>query len=120
MRRYSITTVLRPVTLVFSSLLLLSACEQPAQQSQGGMPNAQVETITAKAVDAPFIISVPATVSGSKEVEIRARVSGVLESRNFSEGQRSMPANPCSLLTLPPTSSLMSKPKRLSMPHKRG
>ena len=87
MRRYSITTVFRPVTLVFSSLLLLSACEQPAQQSQGGMPNAQVETITAKAVDAPFIISVPATVSGSKEVEIRARVSGVLESRNFSEGQ---------------------------------
>ncbi|MFM9786055.1 biotin/lipoyl-binding protein, partial [Streptomyces scabiei] len=34
-----------------------------------------------------FTIELPATLSGSKEVEIRARVTGILESRNFDEGQ---------------------------------
>lgn len=78
----------RAASLTLTASLLLSACEQGAPQQQQAMPPAQVEVQSATPIDAPFVISLPATVSGSKEVEIRARVSGVLESRNFSEGQK--------------------------------
>ena len=36
----------------------------------------------------PFSIELPATLSGAKEVEIRAQVSGILQTRNFSEGDK--------------------------------
>ncbi|MFY8275098.1 efflux RND transporter periplasmic adaptor subunit [Pseudoalteromonas sp. SSDWG2] len=89
MRRNFFTHTVRPTLLTLVSAMAISACsEQAPQQGGGSMPPAQVQTLSAQPLDAPFIITVPATVSGSKEVEIRARVSGVLESRNFSEGQK--------------------------------
>lgn len=67
--------------------LLLSGCGDQAPESHGGMPPAQVQTVTVSKQSVPFNIELPATVSGNKEVEIRARVSGIIESRNFEEGQ---------------------------------
>ncbi|WP_105189584.1 efflux RND transporter periplasmic adaptor subunit [Pseudoalteromonas sp. T1lg48] len=88
MRCNLVNSFARSASLALTASFLLSACEQGAQQQQQTMPPAQVEVLAVTPIDAPYVISLPATVSGSKEVEIRARVSGVLESRNFSEGQK--------------------------------
>lgn len=89
MRRTSRNALIRTFALSVGASVFLSACQEaPPKQEQGGMAPAQVEVLTAKPQNVPFIISVPATVIGSKEVEIRARVSGILTSRNFEEGQR--------------------------------
>ena len=74
--------------LLVSTPLLLQGCSEAPQQQQGQMHPAAVATMTMETHDAPFTIELPATLSGSKEVEVRARVTGILESRNFEEGQR--------------------------------
>ncbi|WP_462158233.1 efflux RND transporter periplasmic adaptor subunit [Pseudoalteromonas sp. GB56] len=88
MRRNLFNLSSRTTMFTLMGVLTLSACSEQAPQQGHSMPPAQVEILEATPVDAPFVISLPATVSGSKEVEIRARVSGVMESRNFSEGQK--------------------------------
>jgi membrane fusion protein (multidrug efflux system) len=54
----------------------------------GGMPAAAVSTMTVhpKTVLAPFEYT--GQTAGSREVEVRARVRGILLSRNFTEGAR--------------------------------
>ena len=74
--------------LLVSAPLLLQGCSEAPQEQQGQMHPAAVATMTMETHDAPFTIELPATLSGSKEVEVRARVTGILESRNFEEGQR--------------------------------
>lgn len=72
-----------------SILASLSACEEQAQQaSHTGMPAAAVSVLNMTARSVPFSIELPATLSGAKEVEIRAQVSGILQARNFSEGDK--------------------------------
>ncbi|GAB3025175.1 efflux RND transporter periplasmic adaptor subunit [Bowmanella dokdonensis] len=80
--------------LKFASLALvgvLVGCGQPSPASEGGeqqMQPASVDVQTMQAQTVPFALELPATLSGSKEVEIRARVAGILESRNFEEGDK--------------------------------
>lgn len=75
--------------LVLPLAALLSACG-PSGGGQGGppggMPPAQVGTITVqpKLVLAPFEYT--GQTAGSREVEVRARVTGILLKRNFLEG----------------------------------
>ncbi|KPH96048.1 MFP transporter [Pseudoalteromonas porphyrae] len=73
--------------LFASTALLLQGCSEAPQTPQAAMQPASVATVIAATEDAPFTIELPATLSGSKEVEVRARVTGILESRNFDEGQ---------------------------------
>jgi membrane fusion protein (multidrug efflux system) len=47
-------------------------------------PEVTIEKVEPKTV--PLAIELPATLAGSREVEIRARVAGILEKRNFEEG----------------------------------
>ena len=54
----------------------------------GGMPPAAVNVLTVQAQTVPLLIETPALLAGSREVEIRARVSGILEKRNFTEGAK--------------------------------
>ncbi len=69
--------------------MVLQGCNQEQQSAgHGAMHPASVSIMIAKPEDVPFKIELPATLAGSKEVEVRARVKGVLESRNFEEGQR--------------------------------
>lgn len=67
---------------------VLAACSKaPAEGGGiGGMPppDVSVEIVQPKSV--PLSIELPATLAGSREVEIRARVAGILEKRNFEEG----------------------------------
>ncbi len=71
-------------------LALVAACGpsggQPGHGGPGGMPPAEVGVVTVepKAVLAPFEYT--GQTAGSREVEVRARVTGILLKRNFLEG----------------------------------
>ena len=79
-----------------SALLLsvsaLTACSDPSANAEGaaagGMPPASVNVLTVKPQSVPLLIETPALLAGSREVEIRARVSGIVEKRNFNEGAK--------------------------------
>jgi membrane fusion protein (multidrug efflux system) len=80
--------------IVLALSIALAACG-PSSGNQsghggpgGGMPPAAVSTMTVapKAVLAPFEYT--GQTAGSREVEVRARVRGILVSRNFTEGGR--------------------------------
>ncbi|MBQ4864666.1 efflux RND transporter periplasmic adaptor subunit [Pseudoalteromonas sp. MMG013] len=80
---------LKKISVLIASFTLLTACQDmPEAQSAGGMPPAQVSVEPVSRTSVPIIIKLPATLAGNKEVEIRARVSGIVESRNFEEGQK--------------------------------
>lgn len=77
---------------MFLPLVFLSACSDSgaggAEHTGGGMPPAQVNVLSVKAQSVPLLLQSPALLAGSREVEIRARVSGILEKRHFTEGAR--------------------------------
>jgi membrane fusion protein (multidrug efflux system) len=75
----------RNALVVVSALGMLAACGQKPGQ-QGGFPIAEVSVVTVQPrnVLAPFEYT--GQTAGSREVEVRARVSGILLSRNFAEG----------------------------------
>jgi membrane fusion protein (multidrug efflux system) len=75
--------------LIASLSALLAACDSSSGNTAahgGGMPPAAVSTITVapKVLLAPFEYT--AQTAGSREVEVRARVRGILLRRNFTEG----------------------------------
>jgi membrane fusion protein, multidrug efflux system len=55
-------------------------------QGAGGMPAAQVVVQEVKPRTIPVEFEYPAQTAGSREVEVRARVPGILLKRNFEEG----------------------------------
>ena len=93
--RFMLNGQLKPffsrLLLVSSSVLLataLTGCEQAQQSAPKGMQPAAVSVVSMTTQSVPFSIELPATLSGAKEVEIRAQVSGILQTRNFSEGDK--------------------------------
>lgn len=80
--------------LLFSALpvLLLTACGPSGGDGEGGhggpgaMPPAQVSIITVAPKALPAAFEYTGQTLGSREVEVRARVTGILETRNFTEG----------------------------------
>ena len=65
----------------------LSACGQPQQQGGfHGFPPADVTLMTVEAKSIPVTFEYVGQALGSKEVEVRARVGGILEKRLFKEG----------------------------------
>ena len=52
----------------------------------GGMPPPEVNAITAEAKTLPVNFEYTGQTAGSREMEVRARVSGIILSRNFTEG----------------------------------
>lgn len=77
--------------VMLSVVATLSACSDSPPQGDagmGGMPPAAVNVLTVQAQTVPLLIETPALLAGSREVEIRARVSGILEKRNFTEGAK--------------------------------
>jgi membrane fusion protein (multidrug efflux system) len=66
-------------------LLGLSACN-PAGSQPAGMPPAQVSIVEVAPQDLPVVYEYVGQTQGSREVEVRARVTGILLKRNFREG----------------------------------
>ena len=77
-------------------VLALAACS-PSNGSEkggkghgpmGGMPPSEVTVTTATKQALPVTWEYVGQTAGSREVEVRARVTGILMSRNFKEGER--------------------------------
>lgn len=70
--------------------LILSACGPaggpPGGAPPGGFPPAPVSVVTVVPADVPVEFEYAAQLAGSREVEIRARVAGILLKRNYTEG----------------------------------
>jgi membrane fusion protein (multidrug efflux system) len=81
---------------VLSLVLLLGACGGDGQDKGGkghggpggGMPPSEVNVTTVQPQTLPVTMEYTAQTIGSREVEVRARVTGILQSRNFKEGER--------------------------------
>lgn len=67
--------------------LVATGCRDGSTQSPAGqMPPMEVVTKTVKVENIPLTIEFMAQVTGSRDVEVRARVGGILLKRNYSEG----------------------------------
>ena len=79
------------ILLVLPLLAMLSACGPSGQDKggKGGMPTfppAEVNAMTVASASLPVTFEYVGQTAGSREVEVRARVTGILLSRNFTEG----------------------------------
>ena len=83
-----------PLALTF--VLVLSACGPSGGADKGGkgakggppggMPPPEVTAITVAPKSIPVAFEYVGQTTGSREVEVRARVTGILQKRNFDEG----------------------------------
>src|SRR5204862_6853118 len=66
----------------------LSGCGRSsgAPEGHGGMPRASVAVQKLSAANLPSVYEYVGQTAGSRDVEVRARVSGILLKRNFAEG----------------------------------
>jgi membrane fusion protein (multidrug efflux system) len=93
----------RDIAMSFKHILLLlaagllSACSPSNGQEKGGkghggpgggMPAAEVNAMTVELRSVPVSFEYVGQTAGSREVEVRARVTGILLARNFKEGGR--------------------------------
>ncbi len=77
-------TTLRTLSL-FALLLLAAGCK-PAGGPPGGFPPAVVAIAAVEPRDVPVTYEYVAQTAGYREVEVRARVTGILLKRNYTEG----------------------------------
>jgi membrane fusion protein (multidrug efflux system) len=66
--------------------IALAACGPQGGPPHGGFPPAAVAVMTVTPVTTPVEFEFPAQTAGSREVEVRARVTGILQKRNYEEG----------------------------------
>ena len=64
----------------------LSGCEQANSQPQGNRPPPEVAVVTVEPHPVAASFEYVAQTAGSREVEVRARVGGILLKRNYREG----------------------------------
>lgn len=71
-------------------VLALSACNRGGGDAHGGghgaMPPPEVGVVAVQPASVPVVFEYVGQTVGSKEVEIRGRVQGILERRTFAEG----------------------------------
>ena len=83
-----LSPAVRGFVAVFA-LAALSACQKSSSnQAPGAMPPPEVTVATVRPRDLPVIFEYVAQISGVREVEVRPRVSGILEKWNFTEGSK--------------------------------
>ncbi|MDO9178605.1 MAG: efflux RND transporter periplasmic adaptor subunit [Agitococcus sp.] len=84
-------TVIGGQISLLMTALLLSACnkapEGGAPHGMPAMPPPEVAIVTVQPQTAPVHFEYAAQVAGSREAEIRARVTGILLKRNYVDGQ---------------------------------
>ncbi|MFZ6749619.1 efflux RND transporter periplasmic adaptor subunit [Undibacterium sp. Ren11W] len=71
-------------------LLALAACgkQDGAANAAGNMPPPEVNVVTVQAKNLAVNFEYAGQTSGSRETEVRARISGILENRLYEEGSR--------------------------------
>lgn len=71
------------------AIAVLAACGQQGQQGGfHGFPPAPVTLLEVRAATVPLTFEYVGQTAGSKEAEVRARVTGILERRAYQEGER--------------------------------
>ncbi|WP_372876925.1 efflux RND transporter periplasmic adaptor subunit [Spongiibacter marinus] len=77
----------RHVLVAVTTLLLVAGCDQtpPPAPEERAQP---VKTVVLKAEDVPVGGQYPGSMESSKEVQVRARVEGILLHRRYTEGAR--------------------------------
>ena len=68
------------------ALVLVSGCGPSGDPHGGGFPPPAVTVITAEPKDIPVTTEHVAQTAGYREIEVRARVTGILLKRNYKEG----------------------------------
>ncbi len=66
--------------------LLLTGCFGVAEEAPAAFPPPAVATLTITPADLPVVREYTGFTAGSREVEVRARVSGILKLRSYTEG----------------------------------
>jgi membrane fusion protein (multidrug efflux system) len=72
--------------LVAAITMQISACQPAESNSEQGMPPPEVTIVSVEARDVPAVFEYTGETAGSREVEVRARVTGILLQRNYLEG----------------------------------
>jgi membrane fusion protein (multidrug efflux system) len=80
--------------------LLLGGCK-PGGPAPGGFPPAAVSVAVVETKDVPVTYEYPAQTAGFREIEVRARVTGILQKRVYREGAPVRKGE--SLFTIDPT-----------------
>lgn len=75
----------RLAALFLTSLLTVTGCSDKPAQQDNSQP-IPVSTVQVKQQQVPLVFEMVGRTEGSKEVEIRARVSGILDKKVYSEG----------------------------------
>ncbi|HVN36318.1 MAG TPA: efflux RND transporter periplasmic adaptor subunit, partial [Casimicrobiaceae bacterium] len=81
-----VTSRCAPAIAGFAVAVLLTACGQSQHGGFHGFPPAQVTTLVVQPRTLPVGYEYVGQTVGSKEVEVRARVGGILEKRLYTEG----------------------------------
>jgi membrane fusion protein, multidrug efflux system len=74
--------------IVVVSMVVLAACSQSPEQQARQMPPPPVTTMTVQKTEVEVIRDYPARVHGSRQVQVRARVDGILKERLYQEGRK--------------------------------
>jgi membrane fusion protein, multidrug efflux system len=101
----TIRTFPKGVALVLAGLAL-AACGKPPQQQAPPAPEVTVQTVGHEPV--PLDLTYTARTVGSREVEVRARVGGIVLKRRYQEGSRVMQGQPMFLIDPEPVRARLS------------
>jgi membrane fusion protein, multidrug efflux system len=71
---------------VAAAAALVAGCQQANSQPRGGMPPPVVAVVTVQPQSVAATFEYVGQTAGSREVEVRARVAGILMKRNYREG----------------------------------
>ena len=77
---------LASIVVTASVALLVAGCGKAPQGGFQGFPPSEVSTFVVEAKNVPASYEYVGQMAGSKEVEVRARVTGILEQKTFQEG----------------------------------
>ena len=79
--------IFRSTTVVLLALTLVACKPKPPAGGPGmGMPPPEVAVVSVQTQTIPLTFEYTGQLAGSREVEVRARVTGILQSRYFTEG----------------------------------
>lgn len=88
-RRRPLTSTLNPVLKLASlfAILALAACSKTESGKAEPPPPLTVAVVKIASAQVPILVEVVGRTEGSREVEIRSRVTGIVEKQMYSEGE---------------------------------
>jgi membrane fusion protein (multidrug efflux system) len=72
--------------LLAAAAVFVAGCQQANSQPHGGMQPPSVSVVTVEPQSVPATFEYVGQTAGSREVEVRARVAGIVLKRNYREG----------------------------------